>query len=125
MKVYNNKHVYECIPPYLDNMTLPEDKQIVIGLMCVTYHESKAYQRDMMEIRADFEPAQAYNKIEERTKVLLKTKFGFIRNLEIEGHEGEIDFDTFIKDAPTELVKWFSMAVMSTEILTLAERKSD
>lgn len=124
MEVYNKNHVYECLPPYLNNRQLPPDQQIVIGLKAVTFNDQNDLQKDIISIRTDFAIDKAAEKIEERNQELSKSKFKFIKNLNIEGVEGEIDFDIFIKEAPLELAKWVSMAIMSTEILTLAERKN-
>ena len=124
MKVYSKNHVYECLPPYLNNRQLPTDQQIVIGLKAVTFNDQNDLQKDIISIRTDFAIDKAAEKIEERNQELSKSKFKFIKNLNIEGIEGEIDFDAFIKEAPLELAKWVSMAIMSTEILTLAERKN-
>lgn len=124
MEVYSKNHVYECLPPYLNNRQLPTDQQIVIGLKAVTFNDQNDLQKDIISIRTDFAIDKAAEKIEERNQELSKSKFKFIKNLNIEGIEGEIDFDIFIKEAPLELAKWVSMAIMSTEILTLAERKN-
>lgn len=133
MKVKSRNHVYECLPQFLDNRKLPADEQVVIGLKVVSQPERDDYQQDLLTIRLNSEHNFAEDKAremidqqsQERSMNLFRSKFCFVKGLEIEGFEGkELDFDTFYAEAPPELVNWATRTIMSTTELTLAERKN-
>lgn len=123
MKVKSRNHVYECLPPFLNNRQLPPEEQIVVRLRVVTLPEQDAYQRELMSIRSDYALDKAQELIEQKSKEIVKQKFDGIDGLEIEGFS-ELDFDTFYNEGPPELVSWVVRAVMSTTELSLAERKN-
>lgn len=123
MKVMSRNHVYEAVPPFLNNRQLPPEEQIVIGLKVVTYPEQDAFQRECLAIRSDYALDKSQEMIEEKSRELVKNKFIFIQGLEIEGFD-QLDFDILYKEGPPEIVGWISRAVMSTAELSAAERKN-
>ena len=110
----------------MNNRKLPQDEQIVVGLKVATMPEQDTYQRQVMQIRAEYALDKAQELIEEKTRELAKSKFEYVYGLEIEGITagGTMDFDTFYNEAPPELVSWILRAILSTTELTLAERKN-
>lgn len=124
MKVKSKNHVYECLPPFLNNRTTKPEEQIVIGLKVCPMPTQDRYQREVLQIRSEYALDKAQELIEEKTLGMVKESFVSIEGLEIEGLDGTLDFDTFYKEAPPELVNWVVRAVMSTTELSLAERKN-
>lgn len=125
MKVNKNGHVYDCLPPYFDNRILPEDEQFIVGLKAVGIGAIKALHKDIASIYSDYAIDEAHKLKEERTEELIKSKFVYVKGVEIDGHEGEIDYETLCKtDELAEIVSWISRVVMSGEELTKAERKN-
>lgn len=124
MKLKSKNHVYECLPPFMNNRQLPAADQIVIGLKVVPMPEQDLYQREVLQVRSEYALDKAQELIEEKTRKLISSKVAFVRGLEIEGLPPEIDFETFYNEAPPEIVNWVSRAVMSTTELSQAERKN-
>lgn len=123
MKIKSKNHVYETLPPFMNNRQLPKDEQIIIGLKVVTLPEQDTFQRECMAIRSDYALDKAQEMIEEKSREIVKGKFEYIEGLEIDGFD-KLDFDTFYNEGPPELVSWVVRAVMSTTELSAAERKN-
>lgn len=128
MKIKSRNHVYECVPPFLDNRKLPESEQVVIGLKVVPMPEAEDFRQEMGRIAADYSVDKAAELQRDKTLELVGSKFAFVHGLEIEGisldENGGIPFKTFYDEAPPELVTWVCRAVMSTTELSMAERKN-
>lgn len=124
MKINGKNHVFECLPPYGNNRKLKPEDQIVIGLKVVTMPEQDQYQRECLAIRADYAVDKAQELVEAKLKEVIKSKFVFVRGLEIEGVPGELDFDTFYSEAPPEIVAWVIGSCMSSQRLSESERKN-
>jgi len=131
MKVQNKNHVYDTLPPYLNNRMLAGDErkdQIVIGLKVATLPEQDDYRRELSRIQADYAVDKAEELQRDKSIEFVGSKFAHIKGLEIDGVEldadGGMDFKTFYKEAPPELVNWCIRSVMSTTELSLAERKN-
>lgn len=123
VKIKSRNHVYETLPPFMNNRQLPPEEQIVVGLKVVMLPEQDAFQREAMAIRSEYALDKAQELIEEASRNIVREKFVSIEGLQIEGFE-TLDFDTFYKEAPPELVGWVVRAVMSTTELSAAERKN-
>jgi antitoxin component HigA of HigAB toxin-antitoxin module len=109
----------------MNNRTGNPKEQIVIGLKVVSMPAQDKYQREVLQIRSEYALDKAQEMIEEKTLAMVESAFVSITGLEIEGFEDkELDFHTFYREAPPELVNWVIRAVMSTTELSLAERKN-
>jgi len=125
MQVKSRNHVYETLPPFMDNRTLPVDQQLVLGLKVVTSPEQDAYFNQLGFIRETYALDKAQELVKEKTKDLVRSKFSFIKGLEIEGiGEKALDFNTLYEEGPPELVAWITRVIMSTTELSHAERKN-
>lgn len=127
MKVKARNHVYETLPPFMNNRTLPRElwaERIIVGLTVATMPEQDAYQREIAAIRSDYALDKAQELIEEKAQEFMHKHFAWIKGLEIEGLAGELDYDTFYREAPPEIVAWVGRAITSTTELSLAERKN-
>lgn len=124
MKIKRKSHVYETLPPFLNNRKLPAAEQIVIGLKVATLPEQDDYRSVVSRFHSDFAVDKAEELQRDKTIEFVGSKFVFCEGLEIEGLEGPIDFKTFYQEAPPELVNWVIRAVMSTTELSQAERKN-
>lgn len=130
MKVQNKNHVYDTLPPYLNNRMLTgkeREDQIVIGLKVATLPEQDDYRRELSRIQADYAVDKAEELQRDKSIDFVGSKFSYVKGLEIEGVENSaegMDFKTFYKEAPPELVNWCIRSVMSTTELSLAERKN-
>lgn len=125
MKIKSRNHVYACLPPFLNNRQLPAGDQVVVNLKVVPMTDQDKYQREVLQVRAEYALDKAQELIEAKTLDLVRDVFCGVEGLEIEGLEDKaLDFDTFYREAPPEMVNWVVRAVMSTTELTLAERKN-
>lgn len=127
MKLKSRSHVYECLPPFLNNRKLDPSDQVVIGLKVIPMNEQDMFQRQITIVQSEYARDKALELVEQKTKELVKGKVEYIRGLCIEGINddgADLDFDTFYAEGPPELVSWVIRAVMSTTELSAAERKN-
>lgn len=133
MKVRSHKHLYHFVPDYtlrdgetlISNRKLPKDEQIVIVMYSLTPDEENAIQRANIIAGRKFSPEKALEVNEKRFQDKLREKFACCCGLEIDGRDpGEIDFDTFMAEAPGEIISQFLTAVRSTETLSEGEQKN-
>lgn len=128
MRIKSTSHVYETLPPYLNNRTLKDPaEQVVVGLAVATMPEQDAHQRELLMIRAEYALDKAQELMEEKLRDLVAAKFRYCRGLVIEGVNDDgrdLTWDELYRHGPPELVGWIIRAVMSSTELTLAERKN-
>lgn len=127
MRVPSRSHIYESLPPFLDNRKQTVTEQIVIGLRVANAPEQDAYQRDRERIFATFALDKAQEEADKRLRDLVRDKYVFCRGLHIDGinDDGhELTFDEFYAEAPPEIVGWVCRAVMTATELATAERKN-
>ena len=116
-------HIYWTIPPTNGNLALPKKDQVQIGLTCATVPDLDAEQLAQSVIAATEPQSKWQAMLKERTYKLIAGKFRGVKNLTIKGEEVR-DFDHFYQSGPPEMVAWVCKAVMSSEVLTAAERKN-
>jgi hypothetical protein len=127
MKVHNSRHVYETLPPYLNNRVLPPEQQIVLGLTVVPASEQDAFSRDRERTFATFALDKAQEEVDKIHRQMVQRHYKFCRGLQIEGVNDDgrdLTLDELVADGPPEVVAWMSKAIHSTTELTLAERKN-
>lgn len=127
MKVKGRNHVYRYVPNYLNNRQLPAEKkaeQIVVLLKIISAQDDDAYHREVMHNTRIYSVEKAQELNEARLNKLIKEKFIGIEGLEIEGHDGPLDFDTFYSEAPPELVRQIITVMRSSEELSTGEQKN-
>lgn len=127
MEIYSRNHVYETLPPFLDNRKLEPEKQFVIGATVCPFPEQDEYHRRCIEIRSDFGKDKAEELIKDETFKLAQVHFKLCRGLTIKGFNDDgrdLTFKEFYEEAPPEIVNWYLRAIMSQTELTLAERKN-
>ncbi len=123
MKFFAPDHVYECLPPFLNNLELPEEEQIVIGLKGIYVPEMDAYKAEVARIRAEaYSALDAAEKIEKKNRELIGGKVVFIRGLEVRDFGEVSDFETFCQVAPASLVDWTLHAPFNLETLIQSDR---
>jgi hypothetical protein len=128
-KVNGKNHIYSAVPPYLlpdgrNNRNLPAEEQIVIKTRAFTFLENDAASKNYALLRDEFETEEASKKYEEQLIALMRQKFVGIDNLEIDGIGFCSDFDTFLNEAPSELVFWFCVNIKSTEQMNAFDIKN-
>jgi len=123
MKVHGKSHIYDYIPDYAHNRKLSRDEQIVLKLKVVPLSEFDGYQRTCLANSKKFSADKSQELNEKRFHELIASKFVSCSGLEIEGHEGEITFETLYNEVP-ELASEVIKAVMSSEVLTEGEQKN-
>ena len=123
MKVNGKSHVYDYVPDYADNRKLPAEEQIVFGLTVVPMSEYDGYQKACLLNNKKFSVDKAQDLNQQRFHAIVESKFKFVRGLELEGHNGEITFQTIYDEVP-ELAGEIIQVVMSTEQLTAGEQKN-
>lgn len=123
MDYQGSDHVYWVAPPTNGNLKQDEDKQVLIGLSCVTVPDQDGEAIAQSVITAT-EPQSKWQAIvKDRTYKLIASKYRGVKNLTIKGNEVK-DFDDFYNNGPPEMVAWVCKAVMSSEMLTAFERKN-
>lgn len=123
MKVYSKDHIYPYIPHFGGTRKLPKEEQLVIGLKVVTLEDFDGYQKICLFNSKKFSVEKATELNEKRYHELIKSKFVFCEGLEIEEHEGEIDFEAIYRHVP-ELAQEILEVVRSSEELTVGEQKN-
>lgn len=115
-------HVYECLPPFRNNRSLPPEEQIVIGIKAVYSPELDAFKLESRRIQASAGSATAAEEAIHRLNLkMVGSKIVSIRGLNIEGVGEVTDFETLFREAPLPLVEWVIRAPLLIEELMRSE----
>jgi hypothetical protein len=127
MKVFKKSHVFDTLPPYRNNRTLPHEQrseQIRIGLSVATLPEQDAYRNALYAIDNDYAVDKAKELRRDKSIEFVGSKVAYIEGLEIEGIEGLLTFKDLYNEGPPEIANWVMNAIMTTTELSAAERKN-
>ena len=123
MDVRNIDHVYEAVPPYLNNRDLAPEEMVWIGVKAVSMPDQDKLDRELLMLYNDFARDKAAEMEAGKRLAQVAAKVVSINNLTLDG-KPVTSFDEFYAKAPKELVQWVCSAVHSTITLGLAERKN-
>ena len=123
MDIKSTAHVYEAVPPYLNNRDLPEFEMVWLGLKAVSMPDSDKLDREMVNLYNDYARDKAAEMETGKRLEQIKSKVVSINNLVLDGNP-VTSFDEFYANAPKELVQWVISAIHSSITLGLAERKN-
>lgn len=123
MQIHSNNHIYEAVPPFLNNREQTADQMIWFGMQSISQPEADKLEQATIAAYNDLAKDKAGEKVSELNLTLIKSKVKSINNLFIDG-EPVTDFDEFYRRAPKEMVSWVCNAIQSSIALSLAERKN-
>ncbi|WP_020675275.1 hypothetical protein [Geopsychrobacter electrodiphilus] len=127
MRVPAKGHIFETLPPFMNNRVAPESDQVVIGLKVATSPEQDALNRERQMAVSTYAIDKAQLEMDRLLKKFINDHFGYCRGLVIEGVNDDgrdLTFDELYEQGPPEISDWVSKAILSTGELTRAERKN-
>lgn len=123
MDIRSIDHVYEAVPPYLNNREQPADEMVWFGVKAVSMPDQDKLDRELLMLYNDLARDKAAEMEAGKRLAQIAAKVVSINNLTLDG-KPVTTFDEFYTKAPKDLVQWVCAAVHSAITLGLAERKN-